>query len=237
MSESVDDFLAHPASWNLACEIARLVPTLKLSEMHPGGGQYDVLAVWDHDPLVLINRQGSIHARLQGSGDTTSWMPRDDWLGACTTPGGVRRLARDVLEACGYPPPAKCPRTKPQVLGYRVLAALVTTQLFERPRWDVRSQYVDSSGAWGSGPLGRLPFAELEGVPQDELWVVRRGDEARAWLWSAWMWGCDGQRLDLMSAYAHGASIPQLVAIVTRRPSTRRAPGLPMSIDPDASGA
>ena len=52
-------------SWWIASELVRRHPQLVVHEMHPGGGQYDVLAVFapPHDKartIVMLNRAGTV---------------------------------------------------------------------------------------------------------------------------------------------------------------------------------
>ena len=68
-------------------------------------------------------------------------------------------------------------------------------------------------------------------LPANQVWRVLRGPKVVAWLWDGWAWTAGGERRDLMAAYAAGATIDQLVGIVTSSPTQRRATPLPVLPD------
>jgi hypothetical protein len=68
-------------------------------------------------------------------------------------------------------------------------------------------------------------------LPANQVWRVCRGDATTAWLWEGWAWTATGERRDLMSAYGTGADIDALVAVITQRPTRRRALLLPLLPD------
>ena len=55
--------LLNAASWRLAAELVSAIPGARVRELHPGGDQYDVLAVLTDDGRVHldINRNGGLH--------------------------------------------------------------------------------------------------------------------------------------------------------------------------------
>ncbi|MGY1792798.1 hypothetical protein ACI796_02290 [Geodermatophilus sp. SYSU D00525] len=216
-------------SWRIAAELCRRVPGHRVYETHPGGGQMDCLALRGPVLYVDINRLGSLHApKVESDGPFLEPRQMNE---LALRPDGVEVVVDRVLGAHRIAVPTRRPRTDPDVLTYRVIAAVLAQQLFEGP-WDCRSVFHDSSGSYGSGMPDSAPVRELAEVPANEIWCLSRGDDVVAHLHRGWAFTGTGERLDLMSRYDRGTALPQLVAELTRRPARRRAPALPQPSEP-----
>ena len=215
-------------------EATRAVPTLTVVETHPGGGQYDCLTLLDDGVHIDINRIGSIHVHKGRKGPAMSLMDHATWIRAVVQPGGARKVTEQLLDAAGLPFPARRPASTPRVLTYRVIARLLAARVLDRPDWDVRSQFVDTSG-YGGGIAEPVPWPEMGMVPANQVWRVLRGPATVAWLWEGWAWTAAGQRRDLMSEYARGATVDHLVGIVTEAPTRRSGHSAAASARPAAA--
>ena len=123
--------------------------------------------------------------------------------------------------------PARRAPSTPRVLTYRVIARLLAARVLDTPAWDVRSQFLDTSGGMGCHVTESVPSAEMALLPANQVWRVLRGRRVVAWLWDGWAWTAGGERRDLMAEYTRGATLDQLVGIVTATPTSRHAAHLP----------
>jgi len=115
-----------------------------------------------------------------------------------------------------------------EVLGYRVMTALLSTAAYGRVRWECRNGYVDSSGPGGAGvrdeyfaafPATRSWLEETPkmpfGISQYGFWfLVRDGDPVLC----SHVTGRVADRLgnvhDLVSLYqSHGHILPMAVSV------------------------
>ena len=221
--------IGNAGSWLVAAEVVRAAPDLAVYETHPGGGLYDCLSLFGDGVRLEINREGSIHVTESPLGEAVPLLKT--WTRKATKPGGARDLARQLLAAAGRDWPDRRPPTTPRVLTYRVIARLLAARALDTPVWDVRSQFLDTSGPMGCEIREPVPSAEMAMLPANQVWRVLRGPKVVAWLWDGWAWTAGGERRDLMAAYANGASLDQLVGIVTSSPTRRRATPLPVLPD------
>lgn len=218
-------------SWRVAVEALRAVPDLELFETHPGGGLYDCLTLVGDGVRLEINREGSIHILASPRGEASPLFDSEVWPQRVSEPGGARQIACELLTAAGLPWPDRRPPTTPRVLTYRVIARLLAAHALDEPEWDVRSQFLDTSGHGGSWISEPVPSAEMALLPANRVWRVLRGQHTTAWLCDGWAWTAGGERRDLMAAYDTGATLDQLVGIVTAAPPRRRAAPLPVLPD------
>lgn len=214
------------ASWAIATELTRAMPALRLFHTHPGGGQYDVLAVVGPGVEVNVNRVGSIH--VNGADDMTEhpelgylrWQQR---LVAGVTAGTI---AKEVAAVAGIPWPSPRPKTVPHVLGYRVITRLLNARLSEPEEWTATTQFIDTSGEDG-GVFLEVPSVEMSAIPANHVWLVTRDTAPVAWFWDGWAWNSNHERINLQARYRQGASLDALVAELTHAPAADSAPALP----------
>jgi hypothetical protein len=179
-------------SWWIAAELARRHPELVVHEMHPGGGQYDVLAVSTlpfavANERVMLNRAGSLQVH---GGESNPHMTHigswADVMGA-ENPHAVVKRIETVAQLRTI---AKAPPSTPRVLAYRFIATLLSATLNDRFQWDARNEFLDSSGvvglndSAGNGFLSAFPEALRDaravskvGLPQEpesHFWAVLR---------------------------------------------------------------
>ncbi|MFA5786146.1 MAG: hypothetical protein WDA71_04040 [Actinomycetota bacterium] len=146
-------------SWRLATELMRRYPRrLKLIETHPGGGQYDCLALLPVPARrgqlfanIDLNRLGSAHFHLPGGVDSPpSWSGIwAETLAADDPKSIVDRLAK----LARLPEVPHLPQSTREVLGYRLISAFLTHSALGRSRWECRNGYCDTSGHGGGTRL------------------------------------------------------------------------------------
>ncbi len=220
------DPLLNAASWTLAANLTRAHPDFQIRETHPGGGLYDCLTLVDDRRTVWINRAGSIRIET-GQGAADHAIAAETWQASAQHPAGQRHLTEQILAACDLSWPTPLPPTAPAVLTYRVAAHLLANKVQRKPPWDVRSQFLDTSGPSGCAIVEAVPSAEMAALPAREVWRVLNGNATVVWLWNGWGWSLGGERRDLMASYDGGATLDELVAVLTSPASTRHAPVLP----------
>jgi len=202
------------ASWHIAAELSRRYPhELTVHETHPGGGQYDCLAVQHvrRGHLVDLNRSGSFHVWLGGSdgpSDSTPWQ-----AGAVSSPprDPLDRLCRSMKLAI----PNRLPRSTPRTIVYRFIAAFLAHAVFAVEPWRCLNGMCDTSG-YGGGLRRRL-FGEFPaamdclstplpedalGEPEYRFWFLCCDDEPHVCLETTGMaWTRDGGSHDLEALY------------------------------------
>lgn len=167
-------------SWWLASALVRRHPELGVYEMHPGGGQYDVLLVAPVSqivgggagvgPEILLNRVGSIQVHV---GPDTIFQA--SWQDSVFAPTPLATVIA-IEHAVGLPAPeeavsstgspwsgvGRVPEVPGEIgsgtrpLAYATLAAVLATQVNAAQIWDVRSLFEDGSG-WSSANEERIP--------------------------------------------------------------------------------
>lgn len=209
-------------SWWIAAEIARRNPHLFVWEHHPGGGQYDCLALADErafaaGPLIDLNRDGSLQVHRPVSRTISTWA---DVLAADNPHDVVKALEVSAeLRPSGGP-------TTPRTLVYRVIARVLAGLVDDKHRWDARSDAEDRSDDKG-GPRGFLdlfPSAQAAAAraprlgwwlePQSHFWALTRDDEPVVLLdVRGRLHTRSGSAVDLMESYrANGAHLGRTVA-------------------------
>jgi len=211
------------ASWRLTTALARRHPELVVRREHPGGGQYDVLALRSgRGCVILLNREGTVQVDSRNDSAAVSWepMPWDE-----VTRRDVREVVALLESAAGLPPVDRAPASTPRVLVYRVLSALASLQLLADPV-DITMGAIDTSG-YGAGPADWL-----EDYPEIEDRVASANtatDEPRFAYWRAATrdlqvafdtttsdtWSLTDSRINLATTYDRvGRSMPRLLAAV-----------------------
>ena len=168
-----DRSIIEAASWRLASELVRRHPKeTRLFRGHPGGGTYDVLWILglkDSALDIRLNRNGTIqvHGRVDNEPvreiETMQWA---DYLMA-----DPKTFLLQLEHAVGWTAPATTPRSTPETLTYRVLAALAAIGTKTIRPISIEQGYIDSSGYDG----GRHPGLNEFSFP-DELTHVRDDD-------------------------------------------------------------
>jgi len=212
------------ASWKLASLLTRRHPELLIRREHPGGGQYDVLAVRsDRGCNIQMNRAGRIHVHGRHDGRDPVWEPTE-WQDVI---GPDYRLLVERLEAAaGLEPATRAPRSTRRVLVYRTLSALANIQILSDPV-DISMGFLDTSG-YGAGPADWVDeFPDLAEAARGR--TSTEGPEPRFNYWQAktaglnvafdvvsgQTWSTGGDRLDLEMTYELGdRSMPSLLASV-----------------------
>lgn len=183
-------------SWWIASELVRRHPELMVYEMHPGGGQYDVLCVATPDqftpnpsrlaPRVMLNRVGTIQIhRGVHSEIVASWISVLEAV-------SPHEIVKEIEVRTGWGSPPTAPLTTERAIGYRFFAAALAMMINDRHPWDVRSESLDSSD-WGLSRAGLIGgFADVEadldgtprlgihGEPHSHYWALQRGVETVA---------------------------------------------------------
>lgn len=146
--------LIEATSWTLASELTRRHPGLEVRRHHPGGGQYDCLAVRSEAGLQLdLNRTGRIHVHSDHAGRVSDLEPIA-WAEVIRT--NARESTSRLERTVGLPHVTAVPSPTPRVLTYRILAAFARLHAFGRPV-DISMSTIDTSGH-GAGPASWLSF-------------------------------------------------------------------------------
>jgi hypothetical protein len=167
-------------SWWLASALVRRHPELGVYEMHPGGGQYDVLLVAPtsqivgggvrHGPEILLNRVGTIQVHLgpktvfEASWKDSVFAPTplatvialEHAVGLPMPEEGEWSTDPQQFDAVRAPEQPSADISAARPLAYSTLAAVLAMQVNHRQVWDVRSLFDDSSG-WSSENEQRIP--------------------------------------------------------------------------------
>lgn len=140
--------LAEVLSWRIAVELWRRFPDrFMLLELHPGGGMYDCLTLWERTQnrsVLEINRQGSVHL-WPTSGDHQSWQ---DWdLRFLAVP--PLKFIDELTVALRLPIPKALPPSTAATVAYRFIAEFLTHTVGRLELWECRSGFFDTSGYGG----------------------------------------------------------------------------------------
>ncbi|MGZ0712320.1 TY-Chap2 family putative peptide chaperone (plasmid) [Coraliomargarita sp. W4R53] len=218
-------------SWWIASELSRRHPELIVYEMHPGGGQYDVLCVATPDqlspdpleetPRVMINRVGTI--QIHRGAEST---PVADWPRVLRTQD-PHQIVKTIEASAGLGSPTEKSSTTTRSIGYRFFAAALAMLVNDRYSWDVRSESQDTSDGMRRAhqidgfpsvveAIDQTPRLGIHGEPYSHYWVLRKDGQPVAVLsMEGWLHLADGTRRDLMSAYAkNGRNMISLTASI-----------------------
>ena len=206
------------ASWRMATELVRRDTKLCIRELHPGGGQYDCLAiVHGKQQWLQLNRSGSVH--VFGGERVHSRVWRDIVEDDAALAHWIDRLATEL----GLP--GRSAVTTHRALTYRVIAAVLSHGAFARQFLEVRSGFCDTSGD-GGGIRTNL-FAGLKQTQphfssrSTETWqdasqywfLLAGGKPVAAWHESGVAWCAGGTQVNLMSIYRRTRSIGEIVGV------------------------
>jgi hypothetical protein len=180
-------------SWWVASELVRRHPQLTVFEMHPGGGQYDVLCVSDPSEgefmertHVMLNRNGTLQVHFPSRTRTENvWI--SSWAHVAQS-NDPHQYVKAIEHVAGLGHPPKAPASTERSLAYRVMSAASQMLVNDRHRWDWRSELLDSSDY--CGPRNYLDgFNNAEcalrearqgpdngSAPEAHFWALRQDD-------------------------------------------------------------
>jgi hypothetical protein len=206
-------------SWWIATELVRRNPQLRILELHPGGGQYETLGIFDtfaeEEIIHMIRSGGRIHFMKAPDTEPIEWSE----VFSSSPHVMVERIER----LGGLTPPAQTPPTERHVLTYRLIATILAQMVNAKATWDARSAFVDTAG-YGGGTVETVfddfPSAARRretagrvavlGNAAYAFWSLNRNEEAVAVL-DEWGWlhhRKNTQAVDLMQIYkASGRSL------------------------------
>jgi len=170
-----------------------------ISELHPGGGQYDVRALFtlSGEPAVMIN----LGASLQTCSSRPLRVESPDlWPRLAAT--GFDGLLEEVSASLGLPEDTGEPTA---VWTYRFISSFLQAAALYRPRWTCEMEQHDSSDSGGSrGFIDHFPGARqafdawkgprLYGTPGYFFWsLVREGSPTLLVDTTGRLWSREGQ--------------------------------------------
>lgn len=223
--------ILNAASWRLAAELVAGIPTARITETHPGGGQYDCLTIMTsgHQGELVhldVNRNGSLH--VHEAPQRTEGIPSERLWARATRPGGAEQLAAELLAATGLIKQAARARNRSAArLTYQVIAHTLTARSLDKAEWDCRSVNDESEGRQAIRADLRPEPGALEGAEPAQIWALTADRHVVAWLWEGWAYLPGGERVDLTRQRAAGASLADLAALITRRLPRGNAGQLP----------
>src|SRR5262249_49627678 len=137
-------------SWYVASELVRRHPNLRITETHPGGGEYDCLSLHQPDGygVVHLNRAGRMHvARPRTPGfQPISWTATLSFsANGDLSHHDVHPVVETLEHAAGLSTPHSMPPLVPATLTYRVIARVLGWLINEKDTWDARSERLHSS--------------------------------------------------------------------------------------------
>jgi hypothetical protein len=216
------------ASWRIAAEVCRRTPELLIRHLHPGGGQYDCLALIHPGlgSIAHLNRVGRLHVMMRLDGRRLGTGPTDVWPQLMKQ--NPRGLVDLVSKRIGQAVPKRLVATTPRVLTYRLIAAVVGMQIFASRVWTCRSAVHDSSGMDGTfvdSALRRFVIPKRELFSREEsarleqgysFWLIWRSSSALACLCEdGRAWTSSGSELELVGIYRkHRRIMPLLLQLV-----------------------
>ncbi|WP_344735559.1 hypothetical protein [Nocardioides fonticola] len=219
------------ASWRLAVTLVRRHRDLVIGREHPGGGQYDCLAIRsDAGLLVYLNRVGSIQVHKDSRGGplpvgvpVAHW---DDYLSAADPLEIIRRIE----STASLPSPQTALSSTPRILAYRLIADFAAMAVMSRPL-EIRPCGIGSSIDGGPAewledhPRIARELAARHAGPQD-YWLVRgRGIDVVLDVRGRAV-SPDDREIDLGTLYVGlGHSLPRLAARVIEECRSPAEPG------------
>ena len=216
-------------AWQLLVEIVRHQPEperLRILEMHPGGGMYDLLTLWDGDPyrgeatqlLALNIGIGTAH---KNSEDQRRYPWVDRWLSYDDPLLVVRELAAFV----GIPVQEAVNSTNRHRFGLRLIAGLLTREVSEPTPFEADMCLHDTSGYGGgvSSKLRRFSRGHIAEPTDASQWWALRGEGSGeicalvsidGWLIPA----CDPDScIDLFDHYAATDNLGATISLARRK--------------------
>jgi hypothetical protein len=206
------------ASWRIATEIVRRRPKdLRILELHPGGGSYDCLAVFDDrlHSLIHLNRNGTIHLfRTVAGGDVPDCSSNPDWDIAFSEQP-LDAVVKRLCDCIRLPTPTKLPPSTSRVFVYRLIADWLAHTAFTLEDWSCRSGFYDTSDIGGGvierwfdlfpGAKGRLRVPSKEVAASNSAYrfwfLCRDGEPVFCTETTGTGWDLSGTAFDLWADY------------------------------------
>ncbi|MEX5255073.1 TY-Chap2 family putative peptide chaperone [Kocuria arenosa] len=164
------------ASWTLAAEMTRRHPELTITRHHPGGGQYDCLAIRAERGVDIdLNRVGRIHVHSVQGGGTLEWEPVKWSTFLAWDP---REFIALLEKHVRLPHVDDLPPTTPRVLSYRVLAAFARLHALGVPV-EISMSTSDTSGMGGGRASWLADYPTVERQTPDQpfgFWHAKSQD-------------------------------------------------------------
>lgn len=164
------------ASWTLAAQMARRHPGVTVSRHHPGGGQYDCLAIRSESGLHIdLNRVGRIHVHATEGGGTPNWEPVQWSTYLETDPRKFIAVLEDRVRLRSVD---ALPSTTPRILTYRLISAFARLHALATPV-EICMSTIDESGM-GGGPASWIAeYPAVERMTADRpfgFWMAKSMD-------------------------------------------------------------
>jgi hypothetical protein len=182
--------IAAAICWTILAEILRRHGAggdLRVIEMHPGGGMYDLLSIFRVDPKrgriyhnsALVGTINLANGKLRGVGEDAgeidiveAWLKQED-------PADVVALAEREL---GMAPSSSSAVSNRWTFGPRIFASLLGSQMTRREYLDGRMCFIDTSG-YGGGIDPRLDaFSAIADTKGNGVPDEREDRAALCWL-------------------------------------------------------
>jgi hypothetical protein len=182
-------------SWQIAADLVHQHPELVVHEMHPGGGQYDVLAVFslplaNSSVTVMLNRAGTIQVHSnKATRAGSNAVVLGTWTDAAL-PGGARLITRKIEDTTAFTTSRETAPVPTHALAYRFIADVLAAAAHDAYDWDARNEFMDSSGDWYLGdpevngyidgfPRVRRDFSKTPRIglwhePESHFWAILR---------------------------------------------------------------
>jgi hypothetical protein len=216
-------------SWKVVSGLLRRHPRkFRVIETHPGGGQYDCLALIDsHDQIAAeFNRRGRLHIHKRRGRSLGTPRPIEIW-DELISADKFTDVLDHVSDALGLRNPARLPPSTPSVIIYRFVAALLSTTVLRRSQWECRNGFLDTSG-YDDGVvshfeafpntqehLSRKRNDDVLGQPAYRFWFILRDGQAQLCLeTTGQIWQCNGRSFDAVSLYGKEHRIWPLVSSI-----------------------
>ena len=183
-------------AWTVIAEIVRrhgANADLRIIEMHPGGGQYDILRllrVTGSSGLIFDTTSKTIADFNLGSGEFSSpALPGDDrypWLSHWITNPDPAAAVEAMLPSMGLAPVRGLPSTNRLIFGFRLVAGLLISQMSGKHFVQAKNAFFDTSGEGGGRSELLLQFEKLyqdrserpKSIDNDEVyhcWLLHQG--------------------------------------------------------------
>ena len=187
--------VAAAVAWSIIAEVCRHHggnSDLRVLELHPGGGQYDLLSVFrvqGEDGSVYDGPPKQIGAfnLLAGTIHGTQSLSENpvDWLRLWLSEPDPKSVVKGVLRALGLSSQTSLPRTNRRIFGCRLIAGLLGANIVQRRYLQARMGFTDTSGYGGgvsddlrlfTGIFETCPTGESEMRNASECWLLLAGE-------------------------------------------------------------
>jgi len=217
-------------SWRFVTELWRRFPMrFTLIEAHPGGGQYDWLALVTKDQTpqfaIDVNRgEGNVHLHKEEFGLGDGIIVHPDWADRMLH-SSPDDFLDDISHEVGLAPPRKLPPSTSETIVYRFISDFLTHSIGRLESWECRNGYADTSG-YGGGkrhslfekfpslckadhPVKTNPFLREDAY---SFWFIIRNDDPVLCLdTNGVARGLDGTEYDLVNMYKRNPRIWPLI--------------------------